>query len=86
MIAPVTKLGLIPPIDASSRRGFGRSAPPPIFKLILPRPQAVKRNCGQAEKVDGSVKVGPPGLPGHIWSGLAAGRWVVEGMAAARCG
>jgi len=34
----------------------------------------------------GSVKVGPPGLSGYVWSGLAADRWFVEGLAAARCG
>jgi hypothetical protein len=67
-------------------RGARRSAPQPIFQATRPRPPAVSWNRWQAATAGGSVKEVPLGLSEVVWSGLAAVRWVVERVVAARCG
>jgi hypothetical protein len=74
---------IAPSFHAVAERGARRGKPQPIFQATLPRPPAVSWNRWQAATAGGFVRVGPPGLSGSVWSGLAAVRWFVERVVAA---
>jgi len=57
-----------------------------FFRRRCHTPQPSQGYRRQAETAGGSVGVGPPGLPGSAWSGLAAVRGFVERVVAARRG
>ena len=57
-----------------------------FFRRRCHAPQPSQGYRRQAATAGGSVRVGPPGLSGSVWSGLAAVRWFVERVVAARRG
>ncbi len=57
-----------------------------FFRRLGHAPQPSRGYRRQAETAGGFVRAGPSGLSGLVWSGLAAVRWFVERMAAARRG
>jgi len=57
-----------------------------FFRRLCHAPQPSQGYRRQAETAGGSVGIGPPGLSGSVWSELAAVRWAVERVVAARRG
>jgi len=57
-----------------------------FFWRLSHAPQPSHGYRRQAATAGGCVGVGPPGLSGSVWSGLAAVRWFVERVVAARRG
>jgi len=57
-----------------------------FFRRLCHAPKPSHGYRRQAATTGGSVRVGPLGLPGSVWSELAAVRWCVERVVAARRG